>query len=114
VHYDGSFSVDSRTASKIVDVPDVVRATSEVLLPVSSIPESESFRLFSIVAHGRVPVGSALEVEVDKFLEISSNDLDQGVSGVQSRRRRERTWSESTKITRSRSRGNSTSRKRIL
>lgn len=55
--------------------PDMVRFASEEVFPIARLPEPEAFHIVIIVAHRGVSIRGALQIKVDKFLEIGSHNL---------------------------------------
>lgn len=53
----------------------MIRSTLQEVLPVPRLPEPEPFHVGIIVAHRRVSVWRAMQVQIDEFLEIGANDL---------------------------------------
>ncbi len=53
----------------------MVRAPSQVILPVPSLPKAETFDFWAAVTHGRVAVHGSLEVHVYELLQIRADDL---------------------------------------
>ena len=60
---------------RATDAPDVVRLPPEEVLPVSSLPESESLHRLVIVTHRSIAIRSALEIQIDELLQVRPNDL---------------------------------------
>ena len=56
-------------------LPDVVRQALEIVVPVARLPESEALRVRIVIAHRRVSVRSAMEIQIDELLEIRSDNL---------------------------------------
>jgi len=57
------------------NVPNVVRFSPKEVLPISCLPESESFHRLVIVAHRSIAVWSTLEIQINKLLQVGTNDL---------------------------------------
>ena len=55
--------------------PDVVRLTAKIVFPVSGLPEAEPFGIGVVIAHGRVTVRCAMEIQINQLLEVRANDL---------------------------------------
>ena len=70
-------SGDLPEAVKIYDIEcgDMVRQTTKEFLPVSLLPEAETFHFCSAVAHGCEAIGSTFEIVVDKFDHVCSDYL---------------------------------------
>lgn len=49
--------------------------TTQEVLPVARLPESEALRVRIVIAHRRVSVRSAMEIQIDELLEIRSDNL---------------------------------------
>ena len=84
---------------------DVVRPATQKAAPVALLPEAEAVHVLAVVAHRGVAIGrwvSRPHVPPCKSISTSSYRSARTI------------WSASTKMTRSRSSGKSTSRNRIL
>lgn len=53
----------------------MIWSASEEVLPISRLPESESLHVIIIITHGGVTIWRALQIEVDKFLEVGPHNL---------------------------------------
>jgi hypothetical protein len=68
-------TVSKKLSHMSCKIPDVVRSTLKKVFPISCFPKSETFHFDIIVAHGCISVRRAVEVKVDEFLQVCSNDL---------------------------------------
>lgn len=53
----------------------MIRPALQEVLPVARLPEPESLHLRIIIAHRRVPIRRAMQVEVDELLQVRAHDL---------------------------------------
>ncbi len=53
----------------------MIRQTTEEVLPVAHLPESEALRIRIVVAHRRVSIWSAVKVKLDELLEVRPDNL---------------------------------------
>ena len=53
----------------------MVRFSSKEILPIPSLPETESLHRLVVVAHRSIAVRSALEIQIDELLQVRPNDL---------------------------------------
>ena len=60
---------------RAANAPDVVRFSSKEVLPISSLPETESLHRLVIVTHRSITVRSALEIQIDKLFQVRPDDL---------------------------------------
>ena len=56
-------------------LPDVIGTPAQELLPISRFPETETFHLLVVVAHGGVAIRCPLQVEVYQLLQVCAHDL---------------------------------------
>ena len=56
-------------------LPDVIWSSSEGILPISCLPESEAFHLGPVITHRRVAVYMAVQVDVYELLHVDTNNL---------------------------------------
>lgn len=58
-----------------LSLPNVIRTSSEVLLPVSGLPEPEAIHIFAVTTHGCIAVRSTVQIQGHELVKIGSNDL---------------------------------------
>ena len=49
--------------------------TTQEVLPVTRLPKPEALRVRIVIAHRRVAVRSAMQIQIDELLEIRSDNL---------------------------------------
>src|SRR6267154_3165530 len=55
--------------------PDMIRKTVQEVSPISSFPESETLHLILVVTHRCIAIWCTMQVEVDQFLQIRTDNL---------------------------------------
>ena len=56
-------------------LPDMIRESLQEVVPVTRLPEAESFGIRVVISHRRVPVRRAMQVQVHELLQICANNL---------------------------------------
>ena len=55
--------------------PDVIRQPLEELSPIPSFPESEALHFDVVVAHRRIAIWCAVQIEINQLLQVRADDL---------------------------------------
>lgn len=58
-----------------LSLPDVVLPVRQMWRPVAGFPEAVAVHVFAAVAEGRVPIRSALQVQIPQLRQVGADDL---------------------------------------